>query len=263
MKFATWNVNSIRARISNVLSWLRAANPNVVMLQEIKVVDECFPRLKIQELGYQCIVHGQKGYNGVAILSNRGFGDVLPYLPGGKEEDARYLEATIDDVRVVNIYLPNGNPANSEKYIYKLSWMKRLKMRAKELLIDEMPVILGGDYNVIPTDDDVYDHNELQGNAVIKPEIRAAFREILWLGYTDAFRAKNPTKHRYSYWDYSGRAWQNNRGFLIDHLLLSPQAADRLEDAGIDTNPRGQKKASDHTPVWCTLADRSMTKIMP
>ncbi|AFX99331.1 exodeoxyribonuclease III [Candidatus Endolissoclinum faulkneri L2] len=255
MKFATWNVNSIRARISNVLSWLKTANPDVVMLQEIKVLDEYFPRLKIQELGYQCAVHGQKGYNGVAILSNRGFDNVLSCLPGGEEEDARYLEATIDGIRVANIYMPNGNPVNSKKYVYKLNWMKRLKARAEELLIEEMPVILGGDYNVIPTDDDVYDHDALQGNALIKPEIRAAFREILWLGYTNAFRAKDHTKHKYSYWDYSGGAWQNDHGFLIDHLLLSPQAADRLEDAGIDITPRGQKKASDHTPVWCTLAD--------
>lgn len=256
MKIATWNVNSIKARLPNVLDWLKTAEPDVVLLQEIKTVDDGFPRLEIEDLGYDCAVHGQKSYNGVAILSRRGLEDVSAGLPGDDgDEQARYLEATVDGVRVATIYLPNGNPTDSDKYPYKLSWMARLKDRAADLLADERPVVLGGDYNVIPSDDDVHDPVAWQGDALIKPETRAAFREILWLGYTDAFRAKVTTPHKYSFWDYQGGAWQKDHGIRIDHLLLSPQAADRLVDAGIDSRPRGKEKASDHTPVWCELAD--------
>lgn len=256
MKIATWNVNSIKARLPNVLDWLKAAEPDVVLLQEIKTVDDGFPRLEIEELGYDCAVHGQKSYNGVAILSRRGLEDVSTGLPGDdSDEQARYLEATVDGVRVATIYLPNGNPTDSVKYPYKLRWMARLKARAADLLAEERPVVLGGDYNVIPTDDDVHDPIAWQGDALIRPETRAAFREILWLGYTDAFRAKDPTPHKYSFWDYQGGAWQKDHGIRIDHLLLSPRAADRLLDAGIDSKPRGREKASDHTPVWCTLSD--------
>lgn len=256
MKIATWNVNSIKARLPNVLDWLKSADPDVVLMQEIKTVDEGFPRLEIEELGYTCAVHGQKSYNGVAILSKHGLEDVSSGLPGDVgDEQARYLEATVGGVRVATIYLPNGNPTDSEKFPYKLGWMDRLKARAAALLAEERPVVLGGDYNVIPTDDDVHDPVAWQGDALIRPETRSAFRQILWLGYTDAFRAKDPTPHKYSFWDYQGGAWQKDHGIRIDHLLLSPQAADRLEAAGIDTAPRGKQKASDHTPVWCTLAD--------
>lgn len=256
MKIATWNVNSIKARLPNALAWLESAAPDVVLLQEIKTVDDGFPRLEIEALGYACAVHGQKSYNGVAILSKRGLEDVSAGLPGDDGDDqARYIEATVAGVRVTSIYLPNGNPADTEKYTYKLGWMRRLKARAEALLATEQPVVLGGDYNVIPTDEDVHDAAAWAGDALIKPETRAAFREILWLGYTDAFRAKDPTPHKYSFWDYQGGAWQKDNGIRIDHLLLSPQAADRLESAGIDTGPRGKEKASDHTPVWCTLED--------
>jgi exodeoxyribonuclease-3 len=256
MKIATWNVNSIKARLPNALAWLESAAPDVVLLQEIKTVDDGFPRLEIEALGYACAVHGQKSYNGVAILSKRGLEDVSAGLPGDDGDDqARYMEATVAGVRVASIYLPNGNPADTEKYTYKLGWMKRLKARAEALLATEQPVVLGGDYNVIPTDEDVHDAAAWAGDALIKPETRAAFREILWLGYTDAFRAKDPTPHKYSFWDYQGGAWQKDNGIRIDHLLLSPQAADRLAAAGIDTGPRGKEKASDHTPVWCTLED--------
>lgn len=256
MKIATWNVNSIKARLPNVLDWLKSAEPDVVLLQEIKTVDDGFPRLEIEALGYECAVHGQKSYNGVAILSKRGLEEVSARLPGDDgDEQARYMEATVAGVRVATIYLPNGNPADSEKYPYKLAWMARLRERAAALLAGEMPVVLGGDYNVIPTDEDVHDAAAWAGDALIKPQTRAAFREILWLGYTDAFRAKDPTPHKYSFWDYQGGAWQKDHGIRIDHLLLSPQAADRLETAGIDTGPRGKQKASDHTPVWCTLQD--------
>lgn len=255
MKIASWNVNSIKARLDNVLDWLRIAAPDVVLLQEIKTVDDGFPRLEIEALGYQCAVHGQKSYNGVAILSRLGLDAIRMRLDGDElDEQARYLEATVGgDVRVATIYLPNGNPVASEKYPYKLAWMKRLKARAAELLASERPVVLGGDYNVIPTDDDVHDPVAWADDALFQPRTRAAFREILWLGYTDAFRAIDPTPHKYTFWDYQGGAWQRDQGIRIDHLLLSPQAADRLLDAGIDTAPRAKPKASDHTPVWCEL----------
>jgi len=256
MKIATWNVNSVKARLPNVLEWLQSAAPDVVLLQEIKTVDDTFPRLEIEGLGYACAVHGQKSYNGVAILSKRGLEDVSAGLPGDDaDEQARYLEATVDGVRVATIYLPNGNPTDSEKFPYKLAWMARLRDRAAALLTDERPVVLGGDYNVIPTDEDVHDAAAWAGDALIRPETRAAFRSVLWLGYTDAFRAKDPTPHKYSFWDYQGGAWQKDHGIRIDHLLLSPQAADRLKAAGIDSGPRGKAKASDHTPVWCELTD--------
>lgn len=257
MKIASWNVNSIKARLENVLEWLKTAGPDVVLLQEIKTVDGGFPHLEIQALGYQCAVHGQKSYNGVAILSKCGLEDVRPRLDGDSDdEQARYIEATVGDgVRVASIYLPNGNPVASEKYGYKLGWMKRLTAHAAELLGSERPVVLGGDYNVIPTDDDVHDPAAWADDALFRPESRAAFREMLWLGYTDAFRALDPTPHKYTFWDYQGGAWQRDEGIRIDHLLLSPQAADRLTAAGIDTAPRAKPKASDHTPVWCELRE--------
>ncbi len=257
MKIATWNVNSIKARLDNVLEWLLDAAPDVVLLQEIKTVDEGFPRQEVEALGYRCAVHGQKSYNGVAILSRVGLEDAQPRLTGDdSDEHARYLEATVaGNVRVATIYLPNGNPVASEKFPYKLNWMKRLKTRAAELLATGGPVVLGGDYNVIPTNDDVHEPAAWAGDALFQPETRAAFREILWLGYTDAFRAIDPSPHKYTFWDYQGGAWQRDHGIRIDHLLLSPAAADRLVAAGIDTGPRGKPKASDHTPVWCELRD--------
>lgn len=257
MKVASWNVNSVKARLDNVLDWLKTAAPDVVLLQEIKTVDDGFPRLEIEALGYQCAIHGQKSYNGVAILSKVGLSDPQPRLFGDDtDEQARYLEATVgNDVRVATIYLPNGNPVASEKYPYKLAWMKRLKARAAELLRTEGVVVLGGDYNVIPTDDDVHDPAAWVDDALFRPETRAAFREILWLGYTDAFRALDQTVHKYTFWDYQGGAWQRDEGVRIDHLLLSPQAADRLTASGIDTAPRAKPKASDHTPVWCEIRD--------
>jgi len=262
MRIATWNVNSIKARLPNVLDWLKSAEPDVALLQEIKTVNENFPVMEIEELGYQVATHGQKSYNGVAILSRIGLEDVEARLPGDDgDEQARYLEATVGGaldaggVRVATIYLPNGNPAPGDKYDYKLAWMKRLKARAEHWAGSDRPVVLGGDYNVIPADEDVHDPEAWQGDALIRPETRAAFREILWLGYTDAFRALHNTPHKYTFWDYQGGAWQKDNGIRIDHLLLSPQAADRLRESGIDTGPRGKEKASDHTPVWCVLAD--------
>ena len=257
MKIASWNVNSIKARLDNVLDWLKTAAPDVALLQEIKTVDDGFPRLEIEALGYACAVHGQKSYNGVAILSKIGLEDIEARLPGDDgDEQARYIEATVGgDVRVASIYLPNGNPVDSEKYPYKLAWMKRLKDRAVLHAGSERPVVLGGDYNEIPTDDDVHDPAARRDDALFRPETRAAFREILWLGYTDAFRVLDPTPHRYTFWDYQGGAWQRDQGIRIDHLLLTPPAADRLLASGIDAGPRALPKASDHTPVWCELRD--------
>jgi exodeoxyribonuclease-3 len=262
VKIASWNVNSIKARLDNVLNWLETAKPDVVLLQEIKTVDDGFPALEIKGLGYECAIHGQKSYNGVAILSKVGLDDVRCRLDGDDgDEQARYVEATVGagsvpgGVRVASIYLPNGNPVASEKFGYKLAWMQRLRERATALLATEQAVVLGGDYNVIPTDDDVHDPAAWAGDALFRPESRAAFREMLWLGYTDAFRAVDPTPHKYTFWDYQGGAWQRDEGIRIDHLLLSPQAADRLTAAGIDTAPRAKPKASDHTPVWCELTE--------
>ena len=256
MKIATWNVNSISARLPVVLQWLEEFGPDVVLLQEIKCVDEAFPGLEIGDLGYNIAVHGQKSYNGVAILSKRPIEDVLRGLPGDDSDDqARYLEATVNDVRVASIYLPNGNPTDSDKFPYKLSWMDRLTEHGSSLLADESPVVLGGDYNVIPQDGDVHDPAAWDGDALCQPATRQRFRTMLNKGYTDAFRIHNPAPDQYSFWDYQGGAWQKDHGIRIDHLLLSPQAADRLTGSGIDRRPRGWKRPSDHTPVWIELSD--------
>jgi len=256
MKIATWNVNSIRARLPRVVDWLSEAKPDVALLQEIKVVDENFPGDAIEELGYNIAVHGQKTYNGVAVFSKYPIEDVTAGLPGDDEDDqARYLECFTGGVRVASIYLPNGNPAPGEKFDYKLSWMERLIDHAGALLDNEEALVLGGDYNVCPADDDVYDPKGWADDALCRPESRNYFRTLSNLGLTNAFRALNPGAGKYSYWDYTGGAWQKDFGLLIDHLFLSPEAADRLTAAGIDKSPRGKEKPSDHTPVWCELEE--------
>lgn len=255
MKIATWNVNSVKARLPNVLEWLGQANPDVVLLQEIKCQDEGFPALEFESLGWRTAIHGQKSYNGVAILSRRPITELVRGLPEGDGDDqARYIEATIDGLRVASLYLPNGNPAPGEKFDYKLRWMRRLIRHAKALLDTGRPFVLGGDYNVCPTDLDVYDPPAWRDDALCRPESRALYRELMHLGLTDAFRALHPDEPgRYSFWDYQAGAWQRDLGLRIDHLLLSPQAADRLAEAGIDKGPRGREKASDHTPAWVRL----------
>ncbi len=255
IKVATWNVNSIRARLPNVLDWLKEAQPDVVLLQELKCVDEAFPRLEIEELGYNVATHGQKTYNGVAILAKSALEDVEPRLPGGDDdEQARYIEATVfGKLRVTSIYLPNGNPLRTEKFTYKLAWMDRLYAHIKRGLADGEMRIYGGDFNVIPKDSDVFDPRAFRDDALLQPESRARFRALLHLGLTDAFRAFNALPHQYSYWDYQAGAWQKDHGLLIDFLLLSAKAADTLTNAGIDKGPRGKEKASDHTPVWCEV----------
>jgi len=259
MKIATWNVNSIKARLPNVLEWLDDAQPDVALLQEIKTVDDGFPAMEIEERGYNCAVHGQKSYNGVAILSKHPLEDVVCGLPGNTDDDqARYIEAWVDagdrGARVASIYLPNGNPAPGDKYDFKLRWMDCLAAHALDLLKSEEPVVLGGDYNVIPTDGDVHNPDAWADDALFRPETRAKFRTLLNLGYTEAWRSLHAETHVYSFWDYQGGAWQKDNGIRIDHLLLSPQAADRLTACEIDKGPRGKQKASDHTPVWCEIA---------
>ncbi len=262
MKIATWNVNSVKARLPHVLSWLESAKPDVVCLQEIKCQTEDFPALEIKALGYHVEAHGQRSYNGVALLSREEPKDVLRGLAGDETDvQSRYIEATFSGVRVASIYLPNGNPVDTDKYPYKLGWMKRLAVRAKELLESEQPVVLAGDYNICPTDDDVYDPVGWAGDALCLPASRAAFRTILNYGYTEAYRALHKEPHRYSFWDYQAGRWHKDEGLRIDHLLLSPQAADRLVACEIDKGPRALEKASDHTPVWCEIGPAQSLEI--
>lgn len=259
MKIATWNVNSIKARLDAALGWLQEAKPDVVALQEIKCVDDGFPREAFEALGYNCAVHGQKSYNGVALLSRRPMEDVTPGLPGGDDTDdhARYLEAVVTGdkgtVRVASIYAPNGNPVSTPKFAYKLAWLDRLAQRAQNLLLDEEAIVLMGDYNVIPQPEDVYGPKAWLGDALYQPESRAALRRIVNLGYTDAFRSVNSDAGQYTFWDYQAGMWRKNQGIRIDHLLLSPQGADRLKNCEIDKNVRAGDKPSDHVPIWCEL----------
>ena len=262
MKIATWNVNSIKARLPRVLEWLDEFQPDVALLQEIKCVDEAFPAMEIGDAGYNIAVSGQKTYNGVAILSKRPIEVEWTALPGDDDDpQARYIEALIGDVRVASIYLPNGNPTrddnggDSAKFLYKLAWMDRLHAHVTELLKTEDAFVLGGDYNICASDGDAYDPAALADDALARPESRGRFRALVNLGLTNAYRAFDQRPNRYSYWDYQRGAWSRDNGLLIDHLLCSPQAADRLVSAGIDRNPRGREKASDHTPVWCELSD--------
>jgi exodeoxyribonuclease-3 len=242
MKIATWNVNSVKARLQHLLAWLKSAQPDVALLQELKCIADAFPRLEIEDLGYNCAVIGQKSYNGVAILSKRPMEDLLEGLPGDKTDtQARYLEATVEGVRVASLYLPNGNPVASEKYPYKLAWMARLEAHVRDRLALEEPLILGGDYNVAPSDEDVYDPARFKDDALARPETRRAFRSLLNLGLTEAFRALHREPHLYSYWDY-GRAFDDDEG-------------DRLASCEIDREPRKQAKPSDHTPVCLELRD--------
>ena len=257
MKIATFNVNSIKARLPRLLEWLEDARPDVALLQETKTVSANFPGLEIAALGYRIESHGQKSYNGVAILSRAPIEDVACGLPGDpSDEQARYIEATIAGVRVASIYLPNGNPTDSDKFPYKLAWMDRLIAHVRDTLLPaEQPFVLGGDYNVVPSDDDVYDPQGWADDALCRPESRARFRPILNFGVTEAWRALHREIGAYSFWDYQRGRWSRDEGVRIDHLLLSPQAADRLVACEIDRAPRGKEKASDHTPVWCELAD--------
>lgn len=256
MKIATWNVNSLNARRDHLIQWLGKFEPDVVLLQELKGTEDKFPMMEVNAAGYQAAVVGQKTYNGVAILSKSPIEVTTTRLPGEDEdEQARYVEGIVDGVRVASIYLPNGNPAPGEKYDYKIRWMRRLYAHTRDLLKTEKPFVLAGDYNVIPEAQDVYDPKKWLKDALFLPESRNALRCIVNLGLTDAFRACNADGGRYSWWDYRSGSWDRDEGCRIDHLLLSPQAADRLKASGIDKTPRGWDKPSDHTPVWCELED--------
>ena len=258
MKLATFNINGIKARIEALPAWLASANPDVVVLQEIKSVDDAFPREAFEDLGYRVETHGQKGFNGVAILSKLPLEDITRGLPGDDDdEQARWIEATVIGTRAVRIcglYLPNGNPAPGPKYDYKLAWMARMRNRAQDLLATEEPVVMAGDYNIIPQAIDAAKPAAWVDDALFLPQSRAAYRRILNLGFTEAFRTREPRPGHYSFWDYQAGAWERNNGIRIDHLLLSPQAADLLRDCQIDKAVRAGEKPSDHVPVWITLA---------
>jgi len=257
MQIATWNVNSIKARMHAVTKWLQDTKPDIACLQEIKTIDEDFPRMEIEALGYNVATHGQKSYNGVAILSKRPFEEVMARLPGDDDdEQARYLEAVVmgdsSPVRVASIYLPNGNPVMDghvfhEKYTYKLAWLERLKTHAQGLLKNEEPLVLAGDYNVIPEDKDVHDPKAWRGDALFRPETHDAFNALKFIGLTEAFEQMDGRPGQYTFWDYQRGAWQKDHGIRIDHLLLSPQAADCITEFRID------REASDHVPVVGTF----------
>lgn len=260
MKISTWNINGVRARIENLVAWLKEAEPDVVCLQEIKSVDENFPREPFEDLGYNVETHGQKGFNGVALLSKSPFDEVVRRLPGDDgDEQARYIEGAIPTpdksgiVRVGCLYLPNGNPIGGEKFTYKLAWMERLHKRAAELLAAEERFLLLGDYNVIPDPIDAKHPENWTDDALFQPESRQAFRALVNLGFTEAVRATTDDGDVYTFWDYQAGAWQKNNGIRIDHILMSPQATDRLRDCGIDKHVRGWEKPSDHVPVWVNL----------
>jgi exodeoxyribonuclease III len=258
MRIATWNVNSIKQRLDHMVNWLQERQPDIACLQETKCLDEAFPRETFEGLGYNVAAHGQKAFNGVAILSKLPLDEVKHGLPGDDvDEQARFIEATVSTargaLRVASVYLPNGNPPETEKYPYKLKWMDRLLGYARERLELEEPLVLAGDYNVIPGDADVYNPAAWSNDALFLPTTRERFRALLNLGLTDAVRALTDAPGLYTFWDYQAGCWQKNWGIRIDHALLSPQAADRLVTAGIDKHVRGLEKPSDHVPLVVDL----------
>jgi exodeoxyribonuclease III len=255
VRIATYNVNGIKARLPRLIEWLDETKPDIVCLQELKSSDETIPIADVEAAGYKGVWHGQKGFNGVAILS-RGDAPVLIQqgLAGEPEDEhSRYIEADVMGVRVASIYLPNGNPQPGPKFDFKLRWMERLRARAKQVLALEIPTVFAGDYNVIPTDADIANPASMMDDALMQPESRAAFRRILSDGWTDALEARYPKGRLWTYWDYQAGGWQRDAGFRIDHLLLSPEAADRLREVGVDKEHRGREKASDHAATWVEL----------
>lgn len=258
MKIASFNINGIKARAQALSDWLDEADMDVVVLQELKSVDENIPREIFEDRGYHVETHGQKSFNGVAILSRVPMEDVTRGLPGDEsDEQARWIEATVmgdkTAVRICGLYLPNGNPVPGPKYDYKLAWMERLQARAVELLEGEEPFLMAGDYNIIPQDEDAKRPEAWQEDALARPESRAAFRRIVNLGLTEAFRARVQGPGNYTFWDYQAGAWNRDDGIRIDHFLLSPQAADMLKHCQIDKEIRGREKPSDHVPIWIEL----------
>lgn len=257
MKIASFNINGIKARLPRLLEWLEETQPDVACLQEIKTQDEGFPADEFEKIGYQAIWHGQKSFNGVAILA-RGEKPIETQrgLAGEPEDDhSRYIEAEVRGVRIAGIYLPNGNPQPGPKFDYKLRWMERLRARMAELKALEIPAIVTGDFNVIPTDADIWNPKAMADDALMQPESRDAYLRLLNDGWTDAIATHNPNGGVWTYWDYQAGAWQKDHGFRIDHALLSPELADRLVACGVDKAHRGREKASDHAPVWVEIRD--------
>ena len=257
MRLATFNLNGIRARMPRLIEWLEREKPDVVCLQELKCADESLPVADVEAAGYSGVWHGQKGFNGVAILG-REQSPILRRvgLPGDPDDThSRYIEAEVGDLVIGSLYLPNGNPVGTEKFAYKLSWLERLAAHARDLIAAERPVVLAGDWNVVPEDRDVFSIRATQHDAVMQPEAREAWRRIVHQGWTDALRALHPDAPRlYTFWDYTAGCWQRDLGFRLDHLLCSPEASDRLRGAGVDRWARGEEKASDHAPTWIDLA---------
>ncbi len=255
MKIATYNVNGIKARLPRLLEWLAETQPDIACLQELKTSDETFPEAEVRDAGYGALWHGQKGFNGVAILAKGAYPVERQRRLPGDDEDllSRYLEADVDGLIVASIYLPNGNPVPGPKFDYKLAWMERLIAHAGALLDSEREIVLAGDYNVIPTDADVWKPSAMAGDALMQPESRAAFRRLAAQGWTDALWSRHPGNPLWTFWDYTMNSFARDAGFRIDHLMLSPPAADRLIDAGVDKDHRGREKASDHAPTWITL----------
>ena len=259
MKVATFNINNVNRRLPNLLAWLRGSRPDIVCLQELKASDSEFPALAIRDAGYGAVWQGQKSWNGVAILM-RGADPVLTRrrLPGDPgDAQSRYIEAAANGVLIASIYLPNGNPQPGPKFDYKLAWFGRLIAHAAELFASGLPVILAGDYNVVPTDADIYPTKSWAKDALVQPQPRAAFRRLMAQGWTDAIRARHPTGPIYTFWDYKRDRWARDAGLRLDHLLLSPAVAERLADAGVDKAVRGEEGASDHAPAWITLRPES------
>ena len=259
MKIATFNINNVNSRLPNLVRWLKTAQPDIVCLQELKCGDADFPEKKLQRLGYDAVWRGQKTWNGVAILSRRGKPIVTQVgVPGDpSDRQSRYIEAAIEGIVVGCIYLPNGNPQPGPKFDYKLAWFRRLQAHARTLLRAKVPVVLAGDYNVAPTEIDIYPTTSWNDDALVQPESRAAYARLVKQGWTDALRESHPGERVYTFWHYMRNRWPRNAGLRLDHLLLSPQLARRLKSAGVDRDVRGEKRASDHAPVWIELGTRS------
>lgn len=255
MKVATFNINNINRRLPNLLMWLKRAKPDIVALQELKSIDDGFPRAAIERAGYGAVWRGQKTWNGVAILA-RSADPVLirTTLPGdSSDHEARYIEAAVKGVIVTSLYLPNGNPQPGPKFDYKLDWFRRLRAHAAKFIKQEMPVVLAGDYNVAPTALDIYPTKSWDNDALIQPKSRAAFQALIRQGWTDAIRTLHPSKPAFTFWDYKRNRWPRDAGLRLDHLLISPALAPRLKQAGVDRMVRGEEGASDHAPAWATL----------
>ncbi len=265
MKIATFNINNVNRRLPNLVAWLHAAQPDIVCLQELKTEQHTFPARALADAGYNAVWHGQRSWNGVAILA-RGAAPVLTRatLPGDTADtQARYIEAAVSGILIASIYLPNGNPQPGPKFAYKLAWFERLITHAAELHATGLPVILAGDYNVVPTDADIYPTKSWARDALLQPQSRNAFARLLAQGWTDALRTIHPTGQLYTFWDYKRDRWPRNAGLRLDHLLLSPALAPRLSDAGVDRDIRGEEGASDHAPAWITLAPESLAPERP